>query len=258
MSSQERKVEAFRALHASPPPLVLANVWDVASAVAVAALPGCRAIATGSYGVAAGRGYVDGERIPADEMLEVVARIAAAVDLPVTADLEAGYGDPAGTARAAWEAGAVGMNLEDGDGPADEHVERVRAARAAAPALWINARADLFLAGRGDVDEALDRAAAYLAAGADSIFVPGVADAETIGRLAAGIEAPLNVLATAKTPPVAELEQLGVARVSVGGGLMRVATAAARAAAAGILAGRFDALATAFPSAELAGLLERR
>jgi 2-methylisocitrate lyase-like PEP mutase family enzyme len=258
VSAQERRAEAFRALHASPPALVLANVWDVASAVIVAAVPGCRAVATGSAGVAAALGYVDGERIPAAEMLEAVARIAAAVDLPVTADLEAGYGDPGATARAAWQAGAVGMNLEDGDGPVEEHVERVRAARAEAPSLWINARADLYLAGRGDFEEALDRAAAYLAAGADSIFVPGVSDAATVGRLAAGIDAPLNVLATAATPPVAELERLGVARVSVGSGLMRVALATTRAAAAELLGGRLDGLAAALPSTEVADLLERR
>jgi 2-methylisocitrate lyase-like PEP mutase family enzyme len=258
VTAQERKATAFRELHAAPPPLVLANVWDVASAVVVASLAGCRAIATGSAGVAASLGYVDGERIPAAEMLDVVARIAAAVELPVTADLEAGYGDPGATARAAWEAGAVGMNLEDGDGPLGEHVERVRASRAAAPSLWINARADLFLAGRTDVEEALARAAAYLAAGADSIFVPGVTEADTIGRLAAGIEAPLNVLATASTPPVAELERLGVARVSVGSGLMRVAAAETRRAAKEIIAGSFEPLSGALSSGDLAALLESR
>jgi 2-methylisocitrate lyase-like PEP mutase family enzyme len=258
VTDQERKAAAFRELHAGQTPLVLANVWDVASAVVVASLPDCKAIATGSAGVAAALGYVDGERIPAAEMLEAVRRIAAAVELPVTADLEAGYGEPGATARGAWEAGVVGMNLEDGDGTADEHVERVREARAAAPSLWINARVDLYLAGRADLEEAVARAEAYIAAGADSIFVPGVVEAETIGRLAAGISAPLNVLATAATPPVAELGRLGVARVSVGAGLMRVAAAETRRAAAEILSGDLGPLSGAMSSRELTALLERR
>ena len=116
MTSQERRAADFRALHLAPPILVLANVWDVASAVAVAAAPGCRAIASSSAGVAAVLGYPDGERIPAKEMLDLVARIVRAVGVPVTADLEAGYGDPAATASAAWAAGAVGLNLEDATG----------------------------------------------------------------------------------------------------------------------------------------------
>jgi 2-methylisocitrate lyase-like PEP mutase family enzyme len=256
-TTREQQAEALRALHSAPPPLVLANVWDVASAVLVASLPGCRALATSSAGVAAVLGYPDGERIPALEMLDMVRRIAAAVDVPVTADLEAGYGDAAATARAVWEAGAVGLNLEDAAGPADVHAERVRAVRAAVPALVVNARTDLYLMGRPDFDETVRRAAAYRAAGADSIFVPGVSDAETIGRLAAAIDAPLNVLAVPGTPPVAELERLGVARISVGSGLGRAALAWARDAAAAILdTGSFDVLAGAIPFAELGNLLE--
>ena len=254
---QSERAGAFRAMHHEPPVLVLANAWDVASAVLVASLPGCRALATSSAGCAAVLGYPDGERIPAAEMLELVARIARAVELPVTADLEAGYGDPAGTASAAWGIGVVGLNLEDGDGDPDAHVERVRAVRDAVPELVINARVDRFLLGDGDLDEALRRAALYLEAGADCIFVPGVVDALTIGRLADGIGGPLNVLAGPATPPVAELERLGVARVSVGSGLMRAVAGDARRRAGAILsAGRFDVLDGAVGFEELGELLE--
>jgi 2-methylisocitrate lyase-like PEP mutase family enzyme len=259
VTRQEEKAAALRGLHAAPPVLVLPNAWDVASAVLIASVPGCRAIATSSAGVAAVLGYPDGERIPAAEMLDMVRRIAAAVDLPVTADVEAGYGDAAGTARAVWDAGAVGLNLEDAAGSAEEHVARVRAARAAVPALVINARVDLYLLGRPDFDETVRRADAYLAAGADSIFVPGVRDAETIGRLAEAIDAPLNVLAVPGTPPVAELERLGVARVSVGSGLMRAAAAYTGRAAARILdSGSFEDLEDAVGFQELGELLETR
>jgi 2-methylisocitrate lyase-like PEP mutase family enzyme len=259
VTPQEQKAASFRALHSEPPVLVLANAWDVASAAVIAELDACRAIATSSAGIAAVLGYPDGERIPAAEMLDMVARIARAVDLPVTADLEAGYGDAAATAHAAWDAGAVGLNIEDSAGPAEEHVERVRAARAAVPALVINARTDLYLAGQPDFDETVRRASAYLEAGADSIFVPGVTDAETIGRLAEAIAGPLNVLAMPSTPPVAELERLGVARVSVGSGLGRAALAWTRDAARRMLEeGSFEPLADAIPFTALGELLERR
>jgi 2-methylisocitrate lyase-like PEP mutase family enzyme len=258
VTDQQRRAEAFRAMHREPPLLVLANAWDAASAVVIASVPGCRAIASSSAASAAVLGYPDGERIPAAEMLDLVGRIARAVDVPVTADLEAVYGDPAGTAQAAWAAGAVGLNLEDADGSADEHAERVRAVREAVPELVVNARVDRYLLGDGDFDETVRRAALYLDAGADCIFVPGVADAATIGRLVEAIDGPLNVLAFASTPPVAELERLGVARVSVGSGLMRlVAAETRRYAEAFLLDGRFEALAGATPSQELGELLER-
>ena len=259
MSDQERRAAALRALHEAPPVLVLINTWDVASAVIVASLPGCRAVATSSAGIAAVLGYPDGERIPPPEMLEVVRRVATAVDLPVTADLEAGYGDAAETARAGWAAGAVGLNLEDAGGSADEHVQRVRAVRDAVPAIVVNARVDLYLLGRPDFDETVRRGRAYLDAGADCIFVPGVSDAETIGRLAEAIPGPINVLAAATTPPVAELERLGVARVSVGSGLGRASLGWARETAAAMLStGSFEALQGAIPFAEVDGLLQGR
>jgi 2-methylisocitrate lyase-like PEP mutase family enzyme len=257
VTDQRRRAEAFRAMHREPPLLVLANAWDVASAAVVASVPGCRAIASSSAASAAVLGYPDGERIPRAEMLDLVGRIVRAVEQPVSADLEAGYGDPAGTARAAWEVGAVGLNLEDGDGDPDEHAARIRAVRAAVPELVVNARVDRFLLGDRDLDETLRRAAAYLEAGADCVFVPGVVDAETIGQLAAGIGGPLNVLAGPGTPPVVELQRLGVARVSVGSGLMRAVSADARRRARAILGeGRFDVLDGAVGFAELGDLLE--
>ena len=194
--------------------------------------PACRALATTSAGVARSLGWEDGERIPAERMLDAVARIAAAVELPLTADLEAGYGDPVATARAAWEAGAVGLNLEDRNDPVAEQCERIAAVRAAVPELVVNARTDVFLAGSGDPDEAVERANAYLAAGADCAFAIGLVDGPTIGRLARAIEGPLNVLAAAGSPTVDELARLGVRRISLGSGLHRASLTAAEAGAA--------------------------
>lgn len=215
---------------------MLANVWDVASARAVAAVPGCRAIATSSAACARSLGWEDGEQIPPAEMLAAVGRIARTVELPVTADLEAGYGDAVATARAAWEAGVVGMNLEDGNGDVDEHAQRVTAVREAVFELVLNARTDVFLpGGSGSVEDAVARANAYLAAGADCAFVIGVEDGETIARLAGQISGPLNVLAGAGSPPVAELAAMGVRRISLGSGLHRASLAATRAAAEELL-----------------------
>src|SRR5262245_22551890 len=156
-------------MHNSPPILVLPNAWDVASARTFAALPGCRALATSSGAVARSLGFEDGEQTPVEEMLRVVARIADAVDVPVTADLEAGYGDPARTAAAATSAGAAGMNLEDSledrELELEEQVALIRAVRVAAPDLVLNARVDVFLVGGGDIGEAVERGNAYLAAG---------------------------------------------------------------------------------------------
>ena len=216
--------------------LVLPNAWDVASARAFAALPGCRAIATSSAAVARSLGWEDGERTPSAEMLFVVQRIAEAVDLPVTADLEAGYGDPPGTAAAALRAGAVGMNLEDSHAdarlmPLEEQVAVIRAVREAAPEIVLNARVDTFLLGDTDVAHAIERGNAYLAAGADCIY-PITAPAETIGALTKGINGPVNILFSPESPGLDELEQLGVARVTFGAGLAAVAlTAATRVAA---------------------------
>src|SRR5436309_5759413 len=142
--TQSEQAAAFRRMHLEPPLLVLPNAWDVHSAKQIAAVKGVRALATTSAGVARSLGFEDGERAPAAEMIEAARRIAAAVDVPVTADLERGYGDPVGTARAAWDAGLVGINFEDstraGQFPVEEQAAAIAEIRAAVPELVINAR----------------------------------------------------------------------------------------------------------------------
>lgn len=233
MLNQKEKAEQFKALHVPGNPLVLFNAWDAGSAKAVAAAGAC-AIATGSWSVAAAHGYADGEQLPFALAMDNLRRIVNAVALGVTVDLESGYGaEPAQvgeTVRAAIAAGAVGSNLEDslpGSGElraAREQAERIAAARTAAGPLpfFINSRTDLFLRApretHGDamVDEALERAAAYAAAGADGLFVPGLADQRLIARLVAASPLPVNVMVTDSTPSLAALARLGVARVSHG------------------------------------------
>jgi 2-methylisocitrate lyase-like PEP mutase family enzyme len=235
---QRAKADTFRRLHLEPPILVLPNAWDVASAKQLAALRGCRALATTSAAVARSIGWEDGEQAPVEEMLQVNGRIAAAVDLPVTGDLERGYGDPAGTARRAWDVGLVGINFEDSTGgemvALDEQVAAIRAIRDAVPDLVINARVDVFLRQTGGIDEAVERAQAYLAAGADCIYpifcpVPAVAD------LARRIDGPINVVVIPGMPEPHELQALGVARMTWGAGLAGLAYAeAARVVAAAL------------------------
>jgi 2-methylisocitrate lyase-like PEP mutase family enzyme len=171
-------------------------------------------------------------------MLDMIARIANAVKVPITADVEAGYGDSTGTALEVIAAGAVGMNLEDMVGhelvPLAEQLGMIRAVQKAVAASGVpfvlNARTDIFLAKHGDestrLDRAVERLNAFREAGADCLFAPGVADSETIGRLAKAVRGPLNILATVGTPPVGELERLGVKRVSLGSGPSRVALGA--------------------------------
>ncbi|CAL9374413.1 isocitrate lyase/phosphoenolpyruvate mutase family protein [Streptomyces sp. Tu 3180] len=250
---------AFRSLHLPGRPLVLPNAWDPASARLVEDA-GAAAVATTSAGLAWALGAADGERMDRERALAAVAGIAGAVGVPVTADIESGYAeDPegvAGTVRAVLAAGAVGVNIEDalhgaGRGPlrpVAEQAERVAAARRAADAagvpLFVNARVDTFLRGAGGVEQTLERAAAYRAAGADGIFVPGAVDPETVEELAAGIDGPLNVMAGPGAPPVADLAALGVARVSVGSGIAQAAHALVRRAARELLgAGTYGAMA---------------
>lgn len=245
-NSLQGKAARLRDLHRGPGILVLPNAWDVASARIIEEA-GFAAIASTSAGVANALGYPDGERISRDEMLAVVARIAAAVRAPVTADMEEGYGatveEVVETARAVIAAGAVGMNLEDstsaGPGPLEDlsrQAEKIAAIRQMCDAeglpFVLNARTDVYLAEvgppEGRFDETVRRLNAYRRAGADCLFAPGVRDAATIGRLAQAVEGPLNVLAVAGTPPLAELERLGVARVSLGSGPMRATMALLR------------------------------
>jgi len=230
--TQAEKTEFFRHLHRNPPILRLANVWDAASAriVEEAGLP---AVATGSAGVAFSLGYPDGEVIPLEEMLGQVRRIARVVSVPVTADLEAGYDDIEKTAAGLVDAGAVGLNLEDSKAGAlvdlPQQIEKIQAVRRTGERLnvpiVINARTDIFLRQIGDpatrFDRAVERLLAYRDAGADCLFAPGVLDEETIGHLVGAVQSPLNILATAGSPSVGRLQDLGVARVSLGSGPMR-------------------------------------
>ncbi|MBZ5604929.1 MAG: isocitrate lyase/phosphoenolpyruvate mutase family protein [Acidobacteriia bacterium] len=220
----ENKADLLRSLHR--PTLVIGNAWDVAGA-RIFERAGFAAIGSSSAGVAFALGYPDGQKISREEMLEVVARMAKAVKIPVTADVEAGYDDPVETAHRVWAAGAVGMNLEDTAG-SEELIDLrpiIRSIRAAVPKMVINARTDIFLNQIGDAatrfDRAVERLRMYRDAGADCLFAPGVRDRETIGQLVAALQAPLNILATAGSPPIAEMKSLGVARVSVGSGPMR-------------------------------------
>ena len=248
-SLQRSLAERLIALHDVRRPLVLVNAWDVASALVVQR-SGLPAIATSSSAVSSALGYPDGERIPAAEMLALVARIVDHVSVPVTADLEAGYAaNPQGVADVARQllaTGAVGLNLEDGIDPAtgglrsvDAAVERVRAVREAARehgvALVINARTDVFLEMSGPPDdlvaEAIARLAAYRDAGADCLFPIGLREPDAIRRLAGELRHPVNVLAGPGAPSIGELGGLGVVRVSLGGGPQRAALAALAAIA---------------------------
>lgn len=236
-------------LHEAPEILVLANVWDVASARVVAATEGVRALATASHSIAATFGYEDGENIPLDLHLDMVGRICSAVDAPVTMDFEAGYGDAGETARRAIAAGAVGGNLEDRMCPLDEAVAAVeavlRAGRDAGIDFVLNARTDALVrvASGADraalVEEAIRRGRAFLEAGAPVVFVPGVADRDEIGRLVEGLgPRKLSVLSRpGVSPSVRELEELGLARVSTGPFTQRVALTALQDATADLVAG---------------------
>jgi 2-methylisocitrate lyase-like PEP mutase family enzyme len=239
------KATLLRELQRPGDPLILVNVWDAASARTVAAAEGCRAIATASWSIAAAHGYPDGEQIPLELMLAAIERIAAAVELPVTADIEGGFGDtPAAvsdTVAAVIAAGAVGVNLEDRLRPAAEHAAilaavRERGEREGVP-LVINGRSDEFLIGARNLDEAIARGRAYLDAGADSVFIPGLVDLDDTRRLIEELGgAPVNVLALPVSPPLAKLAEAGVARVSFGPGPMGVAYAALGESAATLLA----------------------
>jgi 2-methylisocitrate lyase-like PEP mutase family enzyme len=272
---QGRKAEELHKLHHGSRALVLPNVWDAASARVVEEL-GYRALATSSAGVAFALGYPDGQRISRDEMLGVVARIAQAVRIPVTADMEAGYGitidDMAETAKALVAAGAVGLNLEDVTGDTEEsqvetnlQVQKIRkikevSAKLGVP-LVINARTDNYLLPIGPeatrFERTVERLRAYRDAGADCLFAPGVVDRNIIERLVKALNAPLNILASVGCPSIKELEKLGVARVSVGSGMMRATLGLVRRIGKELMeAGTYSALFEgAVPFAELNKLM---
>jgi 2-methylisocitrate lyase-like PEP mutase family enzyme len=265
MSTQAEKAKALLALHQGPAPLVLPNAWDAASA-RVIARAGAKAIATSSAGVAYALGYPDGQKISRAEMIDMVRRVASAVALPVTADLEAGYGDAAETVRLALRAGAVGMNLEDAadDGSLfSSQVERIRAARAAAEAAGIsfviNGRTDAFAApGLDDaarLPEAVKRANAYLDAGANCAFVPFVAAPDLIERLAKEIHGPLNILGGPAAPSIGDLQRMGVRRVSLGSSIARAAYGQAEKAARELFTqGTCESLKVGIPYAQMQSL----
>lgn len=276
--TQHELAAHFRALHSPSAPLVLPNAWDAMSARIVEEA-GAKAIATTSAGVSWALGYPDGQGLTRDAMLDAVRRIVDVVRVPVTADMESGYGtgtpeDVAETARGVIDVGAIGMNIEDSPGSdgapmldADMQARRLAAARKAADRtgvhLFINARIDTYLRKIGDearrFDETVRRARMYVEAGADGVFVPLVMDAETIGRLAAAVGAPMNVIGGPGVPSVPELAKLGVARVSVGPGLARAVMAFVRKSAGETLgAGTYASLAEQFTSPEANGLFARR
>jgi 2-methylisocitrate lyase-like PEP mutase family enzyme len=228
------KAERLQALIDSDETLILPNVWDVASARIVADA-GYPVIATSSAGIAWSLGHPDGEIISRADMLFMVKKIADSVNLPVTADMEAGYGEApeavADTVAATLEAGAVGANIEDSSSQEAGHpmldyalsVARIRAGRKAAEAAGvpfvINARTDVFFGGGTDtsLEDAIKRGNAYLEEGAGCVFVPFVRDRETMEKLVAGIDGPVNVLANPAAPNLDELREIGIARVSIGG-----------------------------------------
>ncbi len=238
-TGQKERAAHFRQFHHGPSMLILPNAWDAASA-RIIEQAGSRAIATTSSGVAAALGYSDGQQISRDMLVEATARITRVVECPVTADIEAGYGesipDVLQTVQAIIEAGAVGFNIEDSSSQprkaladVSHQVELIKALRELATTLdipfVINARVDVFLLPAGTlespVEEAVHRANAYLQAGADCVYPIGALQREIIAALVHGINGPVNILAGSPAPALSELESLGIARVSFASRLMR-------------------------------------
>ena len=277
MAQEQAKAAALRVLHTGKQILLLPNAWDVASARIIEE-SGFKAVATSSAGVAFSLGYPDGQVIPRDEMLAAIARIVNAVKVPVTADVESGYGktpeDAARTARAVLDAGAVGMNLEDAVADSSAalvdlplQLEKIRAVREMGSRLRIplvlNARTDVYLLQIGDpakrYDETVHRLSAFRDAGADCVFVPGVRDAPTIGRLVADLKCPVNILAGPGSPSVPELSNLGVARVSLGSAPMRATLDHLRRIAEELTTtGTYSKLEDAPSHAEMNRMMERK
>lgn len=230
------KTKAFGDLHVPGDPLILVNIWDAGSAKAVAAA-GAKALATGSYGVAGAQGIADGEKFPLDDVIVNLEHIVAATELPVSIDLESGYGDDAGEVRQsvqrAYDAGASGINIEDRMPGEDcllaPQVAAERVAAAASTGLWINARCDVFRGQSAGTDgevlmeQVLERAQIYADAGAGSLFVPFLSDAKYIGAICDASSLPVNILRSPDCPSQSELARLGVARISHGGQPWRAA-----------------------------------
>ena len=247
-SDTAARATSFLELHRAPELLTVVNVWDAISATVVAGTEGTQALATASHSIAATLGYADGENIPAEEMLDMVARIVRATDLPVSADLEGGYGDAAGTVRRAIGVGVVGANIEDQMKPLTEAAEQVEAIVKAAeaegvPDFVLNARTDAFVKA-GDRDpaavlaDAVERCRAFLDAGAPVVFVPGPLDEDMVGTLVEALGPQrLTTIGLPGTPPTTRLQELGVARVSYGPMTQRVALTALQDAVSAIQRG---------------------
>jgi 2-methylisocitrate lyase-like PEP mutase family enzyme len=251
--SQIAKAQAFQQLHHAGKILVLLNCWDAASA-RVFELAGAPAVATTSSGLAAANGYPDGQHITRDRLFDAVRRITRVVNVPLTVDLEAGYGKTAAevceTVRAVVEAGAIGMNIEDATEPPAVLADKIRGIRELANRIglpfFVNARTDVYLRHLGEkdgrLDEAISRIKTYAGAGADGAFVPGVTDSATIRRIAKESPLPLNVLLAPGLAPAPELQALGVARLSIGGAAAFAAMSLARKIARELLTtGTYDA-----------------
>jgi len=218
----------FEALHAGPDVLVLPNAWDAGSA-RVTEIAGAKAIATSSAAVAWAHGYPDGEALPFDILLNLVREIARVVSIPITADIEAGYAGEESVAdnvEYLIDAGATGINIEDGTGSSDALCDKIANIKEKhGSEVWVNARTDVYLhnlaEGEAAYEETLKRARRYLDAGADSIFIPMAAGDELLARFVKAIPAPLNVLAWPGVSPTAKLKEIGIRRLSAGSGIAK-------------------------------------
>jgi len=274
--NQSQLVAHFRRLHAKRP-LILPNAWDAASARVIEAA-GALAIATTSAGVSWSFGRADGQKLRREEMLQVIGNIVRSVKIPVSADMESGYGsgsdrDVAATVQAVVSLGVAGLNLEDSPGhdgqvllAPDEQAERIRIAQQTARSmgcdLLINARTDVYLFQVGAVETrlsaAVERARLYRRAGADCVFVPGVIDIRTIAELVKAIEGPLNIMAMPGAPSARQLGEIGVARVSVGPWIAQASLATVQAAAREVVEqGTYTSLGASLPFTELNGMFAR-
>ena len=253
--TQQQYAETFHNLHRKGEPLILFNAWDVATAKAIAKT--APAVATSSAAVASALGFADGEDVPFDMVTSLVSRITAAVSVPVSIDLEAGYGDtPDAAAESAAKilnAGVIGINIEDGLSGGkrqlvslEQHAAKIKAVRDTAQKLgirlFINARTDPFLRNFGSPDECLNeavrRARAYADAGADGIFVPGLTDLALIEKLAQLTPLPVNIMVTRGVPKIPDLVRVGVRRVSLGPWPMMAAMRVIEQAAAAVAASK--------------------
>ena len=257
-------MSAFRQLHERGL-LLLPNAWDAGSARLIESL-GAKAIATTSAGVAWARGYNDGNRLPVPTLIAVVEEIARVVRVPLTVDLEAGYSDEpssvAATAARVVAAGAVGINIEDGEGSPDLLAAKIEAVKRAAQGsgvdLFVNARTDVYLAGLAPderrVEETIARAARYRDAGADGLFVPCITEPAEIEAVANAVPMPLNVMWMPGLPSLSELERLGVRRLSAGAAIAAIALGAIASSSSAFLQNGTLASGEAMPYGEIASL----